>query len=190
MCPRASSTPALEVSDGHLGGSTSLRGSSPCLFQHPGSFRCQLKLTCVLWDTPSFSQLLHLICQQILGIPLPKIHPEHDYSQPTIWVHVTVDSFLQPLCLYSWPHLAVAQSPWISAQNPLMVLHPTQEVPQSFQDPKACHVGPHHLPDHPAPGAASSLLSLECSGCALLQGLCTNRASEGTSAQMLTGLIT
>lgn len=79
---------------GISGLNSSLRGSSSCLFQHPGSFKCQLKLTRVLWDT-SFSQLLHLTCQQILGISLPKIHLEHDYSQPTIWVHVTVDSFLQ-----------------------------------------------------------------------------------------------
>ena len=131
--------------------------SPPCSRQHPGSFRCQLKDTRVLLDTPLSLNRYILFASKSLGFNLQKPIPSTTTpGQPSGSTSPWTLSCSSSSCLYPWPSPAMATSPRISARNPLTMLHPTQEAPQSFYDPEACRVGPLHLPDHPVPGAVSS----------------------------------
>lgn len=126
----------LEVSDGHLVGSSPHRGAPPQLSPHPAADGTLgpagvSSRTPVSSGTPPLS-LNHyiLFASKSLGFHFQKyILSMTTPGQPSGSTSLSCTS--SP-CVYPWPHLAVARSPWISAQNPPTVLHPTQEAPQSF----------------------------------------------------------
>ena len=142
-CPTASLTSVLGVSDGHRMGSpakSTLRVFSLDLFQpsshcsrwQPRPARCQVKDTRVVLDVPLSLTLCILFARNPFWFNFQKhtlntTPPGHQTA--TILVHVTIDSCFQLIFLPLPLAVAVARSPRSSAQNPPMVLHPTQEMP-------------------------------------------------------------
>lgn len=148
-----------------------------CLFQHPGSFKCQLlKLTRVLWDTPLSLNCYILFASKSLGFHFQKYilsmtTPSQPSGSTSLWtLSCSLASASTPGRIWLWPdHLDLCSNPLDGSPS-----HPRSTT----------------VPDHPALGRSQLLAVPGVQWVCLFQGLCTNRASEGTSAQMLTGLVT